>query len=272
MNETSPQFGSFLLSGYQSHLLRLAQTVSGNWFGRRFSLILKNIILFKKKTIIDAKVSGLNLRLYMLDNIAERKFLFMPNFFDSYELNLLKNQLISGNTFIDVGANAGIYTLMIAPLVGCKGRIIAIEPNPILVERLRFNLSVNNFEDRVTIEQCGVYDVDQELDLFIDKCNFGESSLLYNNLKDKLTIQCRTLLQILQHNKIEKVDALKVDIEGVEDKVLLSFFSTAPGELYPKIIIVENSPQRWGAELVSGLKNVGYKLLKTTRLNQVWTL
>lgn len=253
-------------------MLYWSQMLPGNWIGRRFSLILRRIILIKKQPIIDAKVSGLKLRVYMLDNIAERKYLFMPHFFDYYEFNLLKNHLKFGDIFIDVGANAGIYTLIAAPLVGSKGRIIAIEPNPVLVERLVFNISINTFEDRVIIEQCGVYDTEGEFDLFIEQSNLGESSLIRNNLHNKLTIRCCTLLQILQNNKIPKIDALKIDIEGVEDKALLPFFSAAPVNLYPKLIIIENSPRQWKANLLGGLENVGYKLLKTTRLNQIWIL
>lgn len=272
MNEITLPFGSFLLKGYRRHLLLWAQSLPGNWIGRRLSLILRRITLLKKTPIIDAEVNGLNLRFYMLDNIAERKFLFMPNFFDSYEFSFLKNQLNLGDTFIDVGANAGIYTLMAALAVGVKGTILAIEPNPLLVERLCFNLSNNNLKDRVIINQVGVHDTEKTLNLFIDKSNLGGSSLFHSDLKNKLIVRCRTLLQILQHNKIKKIDALKIDIEGLEDKALLPFFSTAPMALYPRVMIIENNPQQWDTDLVGGLKSASYKLLRTTRLNQIWIL
>jgi hypothetical protein len=53
---------------------------------------------------------------------------------------------------------------------------------------------------------------------------------------------------------------------------LIPFFADAPRSLYPKLIILENSPQHWKQDLPAALAKAGYTLQKNTRLNQVWVL
>ena len=56
-----------------------------------------------------------------------------------------------GVTVLDVGANVGAYTLIFATWVGETGRVIAFEPAPDTCEGLRTHVTMNGFDDRVTI-------------------------------------------------------------------------------------------------------------------------
>lgn len=273
MTDNTSPFGTYKLNALDQWFLRQAQTMPVSWLGRRLALILRKGVLCRGPKIIDAVVDGLQLRLYMQDNVSERKFLFMPQFFDGFERQLLKEKLKAGDTFVDVGANAGIYTLTAAALVGSIGRVLSIEPNPAVLERLKFNMALNGFNPM--IEQAGVSDSEGSFDLTLDDTNLGGSSLVAERSDKKISarkinVRCAPLLSILQKHGIETIHALKIDIEGAEDKALIPFFKNAPKTLHPALIILENSPQDWRQDLPRTLQQAGYRLLQTTRMNMVW--
>jgi FkbM family methyltransferase len=66
-----------------------------------------------------------------------------------------------GTTVVDVGANVGYYTLLLADAVGPDGRVVAFEPNPRIAEMLRLSAAINGFSARVSVrseavsKQCG---------------------------------------------------------------------------------------------------------------------
>ncbi len=248
----------------------MAQSMPVNWFGRRAALLCRKVVLKQDYKIVDAQVDGLKLRLYMTDNVSERKFLFLPQFFDRFERQTLKEHLSQGDIFVDVGANAGIYTLTAAALVGAAGQVLSIEPNPVVLERLTFNMALNDFQPQMRIEQAGVSDADGVFDLVFDEGNLGGSSLVNIRSDRKISVRCMPLLSIVQKHGLPRIDAMKVDIEGAEDQALIPFFADAPSHLHPKILIIEHSPWDWKQDLPAALRAAGYDLMRVTRMNMVW--
>ena len=66
-------------------------------------------------------------------------------------VRLLERCLRRGMTFVDVGANVGLFTVLAAAQVGSDGRVFAYECNPELVPFLRRNIEMNNADDRVHV-------------------------------------------------------------------------------------------------------------------------
>ena len=194
----------------------------------------------------------------------------MPQFYDPYERARLKQILFDGSVFVDIGANAGLYTLAAAPHVGTSGKVLAVEPNPAVLERLKFNVALNGLESRVIVAPVGVADAEGSFDLTLDDSNLGGSSLVETRGARKISIACHTLLALAGKHGLEKIDALKIDIEGAEDKALAPFFKDAPEALHPRLLILENSPAAWKIDLSALLKDKGYAHEKTTHMNQVW--
>lgn len=272
VNDTTSPFGAYALKKLPGLLLRLAQRLPANWLGRRLALILRKAVLWRGPAIVDAAVDGLKLRLYTQDNVSERKFLFLPQFFDPLERSLLKKNLRNGSVFVDVGANAGIYALTAAAAVGVNGKVVAIEPNPLVLDRLKFSAALNGFDGRIVFEQSGVSSEEGSFDLMLDDSNLGGSSLVAERSALKISVRCYKLLSVVQKYQLQKIDALKIDIEGAEDRALVPFFAAAPKHLYPRLLILENSPHDWRQDLPAALRAAGYRLLQTTRMNQVWEL
>ena len=269
--DTTAPFGAYRLKPWRAGLLSFAQAMPVNWSGRRGALYARKLALLKGPAVVDAEVDGLNLRLYMNDNVSERKFLFMPQFFDPFERALLKKELKNGGVFVDVGANAGVYSLTAAALVGEQGKVVSIEPNPAVLERLVFNARLNGFEKRVVTVQVAVSDNEGIFTLTLDDTNLGGSSLVSERSAHVLSVPCQKLLAVVEQQGLSKIDAIKADIEGAEDMALVPFFKDAPPALHPRLLIVENSVSGWKQDLPAALKAAGYTLLKQTRMNLVYT-
>ena len=272
-------FGKYSLTGWRARLLNLAQTMPATWLGKRLALICRKLVLKNGPAIIDSTIDQIHFRLHMRDNVSERKFLFLPQFFDVYERKLLNQHLGSNSVFVDIGANAGIYTLTAAAR-GAK--VLAVEPNPAVLERLYFNLVANDLSEKVATVQKGVANTTGSFELKLDPDNLGGSSLLTRNSVTKssdtrknaasLTINCDLLENILLHAGINSIDILKIDIEGAEDQALIPFFETASKSLYPQFFIIENSEQQWQHDLPALFESHDYQRIKRTRMNSIWQL
>lgn len=270
MADTTSPFGTYSLNKREAQLLRWAQSMPVSWLGRRAALALRKLVLMKDRPIVDAMADGMQFRFYMKDNVSERKYLFMPQFFDWYERKVLREVLPEGGAFVDIGANAGVYTMTAASCVGARGRVLAIEPNPAVLERLFFNAALNGFTERILVERSCVGDREGEVELSLDDTNLGGSSLVAQRSTRKITVPCRKLLDVVRSHGLSRIDALKIDIEGAEDLALIPFLKDAPAELLPRLMVIEKSPSQWKGDLKSALKKAGYLLIETTRMNFVW--
>ena len=72
--------------------------------------------------------------------------------YEPYETELILKQVKSGDIIVDVGANIGYYTVLFADKVGKKGKIIAIEPDPINFEILQKNIKENKLFNVVAVQ------------------------------------------------------------------------------------------------------------------------
>ena len=156
----------------------------------------------------------------------------------------LANHLHAGDTFVDIGAHIGYYSLEAAPLVGPGGRVIAIEPNPETVRRLRDNIRASGAAGVVSVEPVACSDVEATLDLFAaPRSNTGETSLSHTNASQaglavaSFRVRARPLDDIIRDSGVARVDAIKIDVEGAEYLVLKGAHETL--ERYHPVILVE---------------------------------
>lgn len=221
---------------------------------------------------LDVTSLGAKMRLYPSNNTSEKNLLFTPQYFDPAELGLLKHHLSGDFTFIDIGANVGGYALFAAALAGPRARILAIEPEPELFERLLYNIRQNGFAG-VKAYDCALADGPGEITLFIDEANRGESSMrLIGSAAGarQLRVPATSLSAIVAEEGFASVDAIKVDVEGAEELILAPFFRDADPRLWPKLLIVEHAPSRWTIDLPALIVAQGYRRVLGTRTNEVY--
>lgn len=141
--------------------------------------------------------------------------------FETAKVRALAHFLRPGMTLVDVGANIGFFSLVAAKLVGPTGRALAVEPEPENCARIRRNVELNGYAN-VEIAQVALGDRCGEVTLHL-ATDHGHHSLLDrspNRAGTTLAVPIETLDALLAARNIERVDVLKIDVEGAEVEVL----------------------------------------------------
>lgn len=125
-----------------------------------------------------------------------------------------------GDSVLDVGANAGFFSLLCARLAGAGGRVIAFEPIPSVRANLMANIEINDFR-HVQVIPKAVSDAAATLTIYEGPDGHkGISSLRpLESASNKLTIEAIALDDIAA--ALGKVDCIKIDVEGAEMLALL---------------------------------------------------
>ncbi len=272
MKDSQP-YGTYAPTGLVARIAQRTQTLDEHsWRGRRMAMLLRRIaISLLGGRPLDVERYGARMRLHPYNNNCEKKVLFTPQFFDSQERAILKARLSDDAVFLDVGANVGAYALFMAALTGPRARILAVEPQPDVFDRLTYNIGQNPF-GTVKAIACAVADRAGELTLFIDPRNRGESSvkIVGTHKSAAIRVPAVTLLSLCRSEGIERIDAIKLDVEGAEDLILEPFLREAPESLRPALLIVEDGTEQWQLDLPALLEGYGYRRIARTRLNLVF--
>jgi FkbM family methyltransferase len=177
--------------------------------------------LFRKPLIVPW-LDDLRLTLYP-DNETSRS-IFVTGLYEPNEFFLLSKILKPGMTFVDVGANMGLYTLYAALKVGDRGRVLAIEPSRREVEALKENLEINTL-DNVRIWRMAVSDQPSEVELLVAAEKYSGHNTLgafgYDTPLDHTErIDAQSLDALVLAEALPQVHFIKMDIEGSELKAL----------------------------------------------------
>jgi len=275
-------YGSFAPDPFTRAVLAMTRRLPVSWLGLRLSMPLRRVAINAlRERPVDTVVWNARMRLYPSHNICEKNALFTPQMFDIIERHALgeaiDKRIAAGGTFtfIDIGANVGLYSLYVASRSGARARILAIEPQPGIVERLRFNVMINASANIVVLP-IAVADREGKMTLVINERDSGGTRLAKDATPEDgaaaIRVTCRPLAAILDQAGIFSIDALKIDIEGAEDLALTPFLRTAPTELLPRLVLIEDRPTDWSVNLYSLMQARGYAALARSRQNAIFQL
>jgi FkbM family methyltransferase len=126
-----------------------------------------------------------------------------------------------GQTVVDVGANAGIFAVVAGSWIGPAGRLLAIEPDPLVLGRLRQNLHQNGLEQRAVVVAAGVSDHEGRATLYVG-ANTATGSLLpmADPAVESFDVRIQSLDATTTEFDVDTIDLLKIDVEGLETEVL----------------------------------------------------
>jgi len=265
---TAP-FGAFAPSAAQAAVIRLVQRsrlkrgVFRPWMSR--------LVHSLRTGPVDTQYQEASFRFYHLASATERGALFNPDY-NLEELAFLRAHTPDGGVFVDLGANVGTYALTLAKKVGTNGTVIAVEPHPLARSRLVFNRDASNLS-QVKVVAAAAGPSDGELLIETDGDNLGASHIVAGQQAGKpsrsaIRVPSLTLQRILLDAGAAKMDALKIDIEGFEDRVLTPFFAQAPQTLWPRAVVIEHlSRNEWQQDCIADMVARGYVEERKTRSN-----
>ena len=256
-------WGSYAPRGAVKLLLDTTLNLPRNWTGKRLFYALRRVGRARLAgQPVDVVRFGAKLRLNASrNNVCEGRILFNPDYFDYRERAFLKESLPPQPIFIDAGANIGGYSFFVCH-VRPGARVISIEAQDNTYRKLSFNAGQNP-QMQIQAVNCALSNENGTVTLFINDTNNGETSIrLLGGGGEGVAVTASTLLKIAQDYNLPRIDAIKLDIEGAEDMVLKSFFETAPEHLYPKMILIENSPKRWDFNVIDFLERQSYRKVR----------
>ncbi|HSL43539.1 MAG TPA: FkbM family methyltransferase [Anaerolineales bacterium] len=151
--------------------------------------------------------------------------IFFRGYHDQGFSSALKRLVKKGMIILDVGANVGGYTILMAKYTGENGKVIAFEPNPEVYDRLRQNVLANDFQNRVVLHPIALSKTSGWSTLYIPKescSNRGISSLYKyaDMLADKLEVAVSTVDDEAKRGSFQRVDLIKIDTEGNDGLVI----------------------------------------------------
>ena len=137
---------------------------------------------------------------------------------DPQERELIKKIVKSGDIVVDVGANIGIHTLILAKCVGKNGHVYAFEPSPNNVKLIKGSVDLNNFKNVSVIDRAVSDKPGKNIFYFSDGIS-AHSLSDFGYGKGSIEIDVETLDNFFK-NTNSKIDFLKIDAEGYDFKVI----------------------------------------------------
>ena len=141
----------------------------------------------------------------------------------------LHNRLNLNSTFVDAGANIGIYTVLASHLVGNNGAVIAFEMIPGTAKILQRHIELNGCYN-VTVVEKALSDRSGEMVVAtVPRGKFGQASIASHSQKkigDQISIITTTLDEVCEDTAV--IDLIKMDLEGVEALALSGAASALP--------------------------------------------
>jgi len=159
---------------------------------------------------------------------------------DGEHLENMKRTLKPGDTFVDAGANIGQYSLFASYCVGEKGKVISFEPVKNIFNQFNDSVEINNIKN-IDLYNKGCGDENKKMVINKKDGDMGGSSIIELGFGSKKTTE---LVEVIVLDDIlineNRVDFIKIDVEGFEYEVLLGLKKTI--EKYKPRLLIEYSP------------------------------
>lgn len=188
---------------------------------------------------------GFRMRLN-LGNTFERETYYLGRFYEWELEHLLAAAVGPGDTFIDVGANIGMITLLAEARVGAEGRVLAFEPNPDARARLKEHVEINGLKN-VQAFGVAVGDGPGKATLTTPDVHTSTSTLRHLNQGARtFEVEITTLDSFLDQIPAGRRVFLKIDTEGFDFNVLKGASKLLAR---PDVIVFSEVNPKWLAEL-----------------------
>lgn len=195
-----------------------------------------------------------------LGDWAGRKHYFCGRYRDVANLLLVQRFLNAGDTYIDVGANYGLYSLCACAQVGRIGRVFAFEPNGHPAAVLNALLRLNGFTNCV-VHNVALGSESTHLVLAGADDHTGTYNLRNDGSGDQrrqLPVEVRRGDELLQETDLVGRVLMKIDTEGFEERVLTGMVKLLQ---YPRLAISIEVTDSWLQRLGSSARELFDRLL-----------
>lgn len=223
--------------------------------------------------VITRRLRGFPLRFRFQPGSPHGRLLYYRGLAEERLILKLRQLLRPGMTFVDVGANIGLYSVVAAHCVGPTGKVFAFEPQQSLAGRFWENVELNHLGN-VIYEPVALGKTPGTSNLFQVSGHDGQATLRLRpeerSVGPVAVVTVRTLSDVLREHGVVSAHGMKIDVEGGELEVLEGFqdrMTAAP----PRFIIFEcinTHLARFGHrshDLIAFLRRHGYTVYQPLR-------
>ena len=216
--------------------------------------------------------------------------LIADGYWEIWLTEFLARLIQPGWTALDVGANFGYFTVLMADRVGPEGRVIAYEPNPVAAGSLLDTVQVNGFAARVTVRVAAASDREGTGWLYVPDGEPGGAQVVWEGYEDQ---RPGRLVRVPERriagdrDSGRRVHVVKLDAEGAEDRILAGMSEVIERDR-PHLVLEFNAATRDPRPLLDYLtrhygqihavdydgtaKPVSVGRLTSERVGEVWML
>jgi len=232
--------------------IKLTRSSAANWLRRLTLLPLAHGLVVVD---LSGPLVGYHMRLDM--RAGHRRYALGT--YEPEVAALIQSTLRGGETVMDIGANVGYFTLLLAHRVGSAGRVIAFEPLPSVYAVLCENLRLNGLT-WVEAEYRAVSDHDGETRM---RSESSEPLPFTARLAEDgdLVVPTVSIDRYVEVNQIPRLDFVKIDVEGAEDAVIRGMNATLQ-KFRPVILIEVHANNGQESEGLLRLQEAGYRLTR----------
>jgi len=193
--------------------------------------------------------------------------LFWLGRLDYWDVEHLRRRVAPGSVVFDVGANFGYYGLTLARHLNKQCRVYSFEPEPANFARLTYHVEANGMSGVVLPKRLGLADQAGFATLSQRPGNSGSANLDLTD--DPAGVSLTTLDDFVASERLDRLDLMKVDVEGFEERVIRGGRETL-ARFHP-LIFIELEPARLALKgssvpaVVDLLTQAGYRLFVSRR-------
>lgn len=280
MSERIEPFGTFAFSRLRLACRDFAGVARPPGLGLRrlrYSVLRRAAYLgWRGRPVDAAPFEGVHARLHIWDNLTDLWVHQSAERWDAVERARLASAFAAKHdgepfSFVDVGANSGLYVIWMVSEARRHGKslkVVAIEPDAENRRRLGFNVAASSAQHVVAIEPVAVSDRFETVEVVVDPRDRGKTQVSAGGGTTGVAVAAEPLAEILRRHGVDRPDALKIDIEGGEAKVLAALFRDTPQAAWPKLLVIEAYPAT-RAQIVDLMKANGYEIVASSEANVI---
>ena len=197
--------------------------------------------------------------------------IWQSGYYESDSVRVVEKLLTPGMVFLDLGANIGQYSLVASRGVGPSGQVHSFEPDPETFRWLTRNVRRNHLQN-ISLNQVALFDAAGKKELYLatpQDTGSNSFAMPWTFSGETCEVACTTLDEYLRERRIERVDVVKVDVEGSELPALIGGTDILFKGKNKPILIVEFEERRQQAlgkscaALAEFLTKQGYALFRS---------
>ena len=197
--------------------------------------------------------------------------IWQSGYYESNSVHLIEKLLTPGMVFLDIGANIGQYSLVASRCVGPNGQVHSFEPDPETFRWLTRNVRLNQLKN-IPLNQVALFDETGKKDLYLatpQDTGSNSFAMPWTFSGETCEVSCMTLDEYLKERRIDRVDVVKIDVEGSELPALMGGAECLFKSKNNPILLVEFEEKRQQAfgkscaALAEFLTKNGYALFRS---------